>query len=103
MALDTETRQQLISGIRDFVRNRLRPLEFEVAENNKVPDDVVAEMKEMGLFGISIPAEYGGLGLNMEEECLVAIELGGTSPAFRSAFGPNNGLGSQGKGPDQGH
>ena len=50
----------------------------------------------MGLFGLSIPEEYGGLGLTMEEEALVAMEIGKTSPAFRSVFGTNNGIGAQG-------
>lgn len=50
----------------------------------------------MGLFGLSIPEEYGGLGLSMEEEVYVAFEVGKTSPAFRSLFGTNNGIGSQG-------
>jgi acyl-CoA dehydrogenase len=53
-------------------------------------------MKTIGLFGLSIPEEYGGFGLTAEEEVLVAMELGQTSPAFRSIFGTNNGIGSQG-------
>jgi acyl-CoA dehydrogenase len=53
-------------------------------------------MKALGLFGLSIPEEYGGLDLSMEDECLTAIELGGASPAFRSTFGTNVGIGSQG-------
>ena len=96
MALDTETRDQLIDTVRRFVAERLRPLEAQVAENDAVPDEVVAEMRELGLFGLSIPEEYGGLDLSMEDECLVAVELGRTSPAFRSAFGTNVGIGSQG-------
>jgi acyl-CoA dehydrogenase len=96
MALDVDTRTQLIDGVRRFVAERLRPLEAQVAENDAVPDDVVAEMRELGLFGLSIPEEYGGLDLSMEDECLVAVELGRTSPAFRSAFGTNVGIGSQG-------
>jgi acyl-CoA dehydrogenase len=96
MALDTETREQLLETVRRFVAERLRPLEAKVAEEDAMPDDVVQEMKELGLFGLSIPAEYGGLDLNMEEECLVAIEIGHTSPAFRSTFGTNVGIGSQG-------
>ena len=52
--------------------------------------------RELGLFGLTIPEEYGGLGLNTEEECKVAIELGYTSAAFRSVIGTNNGIGSQG-------
>src|SRR5271169_3054768 len=96
MALDTETRDQLIDTVRRFVAERLRPLEAKVAEDDAVPDEILAEMRELGLYGLSIPEEYGGLGLSMEEECLVAIELGRTSPAFRSAFGTNVGIGSQG-------
>ncbi len=96
MALDLETRQQLLDTVRRFVSERLRPMEAQVAEDNAVPDSLVDEMKALGLFGLSIPAEYGGLDLNMEEECLVGIEIGKASPAFRSSFGTNVGIGSQG-------
>lgn len=96
MALDIETRDQLIETVRRFVTERLRPLEAQVSETDAMPDDVIEEMKGLGLFGLSIPEEYGGLDLSMEEECLVAVELGRTSPAFRSAFGTNVGIGSQG-------
>ncbi|MCR5874877.1 acyl-CoA dehydrogenase family protein [Phenylobacterium sp. J426] len=95
MALDAETRDQLIDTVRRFVTERLRPLEAPVAEDDAMPDDVVEEMKGLGLFGLSIPEEYGGLGLSMEDECLVVIEMGRTSPAFRSTFGTNVGIGSQ--------
>jgi acyl-CoA dehydrogenase len=96
MALDAETRDQLIDTVRRFVSERLRPLEAKVAEDDAMPQEVVDEMKGLGLFGLSIPEAYGGLDLNMEEECLVALELGRTSPAFRSTFGTNVGIGSQG-------
>jgi len=96
MALDAETREQLIDTVRRFVTERLRPLEAQVAEADAMPPEVVEEMKALGLFGLSIPAEYGGLDLSMEEECLIAVELGRTSPAFRSTFGTNVGIGSQG-------
>ncbi len=95
MALDTETRDQLIDTVRRFVSERLRPLEAQVAEDDAMPQDVVEEMKALGLFGLSIPEAYGGLELSMEDECLVVIELGRTSPAFRSTFGTNVGIGSQ--------
>jgi acyl-CoA dehydrogenase len=61
-----------------------------------VPAEIVREMRELGLFGLSIPEDYGGLGLSMSEEVRVALELGGTTPAFRSTFGTNVGIGSQG-------
>jgi len=96
MPLDMDIREQLIDTVRRFVAERLRPLEAKVAEDDAMPAEVVQEMKELGLFGLSIPAEYGGLDLSMEDECLVAIELGRTSPAFRSTFGTNVGIGSQG-------
>lgn len=96
MALDPETFDQLIDTIRRFVRERLRPLEGEVEANDAIPADVVEEMKAMGLFGLSIDPEYGGIGLTMSEEVRVAFELGGTTPAFRSTFGTNVGIGSQG-------
>lgn len=96
MALDLETREQLVDNVARFVRERLRPLEAQVAEEDRVPDEIVQEMREMGLFGLSIPQDYGGLGLTMEEEVLVVIELCKTSPAFRSVVGTNIGIGSQG-------
>lgn len=96
MALDAETFDALLDTVRRFVAERLRPLEAEVEANDEIPADVVREMREMGLFGLSIGEEYGGLGLTMAEECRVAIELGHTTPAFRSTFGTNVGIGSQG-------
>lgn len=96
MALDPETFDALIDTVRRFVTERLRPLEGQVEEDDAVPADVVREMREMGLFGLSIAEEYGGLGLTMLEEVKVAIEMGRTTPAFRSNFGTNVGIGSQG-------
>ena len=96
MALDAETFDALIDTVRRFVAERLRPLEAEVEAKDALPDDVVREMREMGLFGLSIAEGYGGLGLTMLEAARVAIELGRTPPAFRSTFGTNVGIGSQG-------
>ncbi len=96
MPLDIETRDHLLDTVRRFVRETCVPIEAKVAEEDRVPDSVIAQMRELGLFGLSIPVEYGGLGLTMEEEVLVAMELGHTSPAFRSVIGTNVGIGSQG-------
>jgi acyl-CoA dehydrogenase len=94
--LDAETFDALIDTVGRFVAERLRPLEAEVETQDAIPEDVTAEMKAMGLFGLSIAEDYGGLGLTMLEEVKVAIELGRTTPAFRSSFGTNVGIGSQG-------
>jgi len=95
-SLDAETFAQLLETVARFVRERLVPLEAKVAEDDAVPAEIVDEMRALGLFGLSIPQEYGGLGLTMEEEVRVVMELGRTSPAFRSVFGTNVGIGSQG-------
>src|SRR5689334_1693891 len=96
MIRDPETLAALVDSIAHFVRERLMPNEALVEETDAIPESIVDEMKAMGLFGLSIPVEYGGIGLTMEEEVSVAFELGRTSPAFRSLFGTNNGIGSQG-------
>ena len=95
MALDPETLDHLLEAVRRFVAERLRPLERQIAEEDEVPDSVIAEMRALGLFGLSIPEEHGGLGLAMAEECAVVMAFGRTSPAFRSVFGTNVGIGSQ--------
>jgi acyl-CoA dehydrogenase len=96
VALDPEVFEALVDTLRRFVAERLRPLEERVAEEDEVPEEIVAEMRGMGLFGLSIPEEYDGLGLTMSEEVRVALEFGRTTPAFRSVFGTNVGIGSQG-------
>jgi acyl-CoA dehydrogenase len=96
LALDPETFGALLDAIRRFVAERLRPLEDQVDREDEVPPAIVREMRDMGLFGLSIPEEYGGLALSMGEEVRVALELGRTTPAFRSVFGTNVGIGSQG-------
>ncbi|ACC72818.1 acyl-CoA dehydrogenase family protein [Paraburkholderia phymatum] len=96
MIRDQETLSILLDSLSRFVRERLVPAENEVAETDEIPADIVGDMRELGLFGLSIPEEYGGLGLTMEEEVLAAFEIAKASPAFRSLIGTNNGIGSQG-------
>src|SRR3989442_2094191 len=86
----------LLESLARFVGERLIPNEAQVADDDAIPSAIVGEMKTLGLFGLSIPVEYGGIGLTMEEEVRVAFELGRTSPAFRSLIGTNNGIGSHG-------
>lgn len=95
MAFDAETRAALIEQVRRFVTETCVPVEAQVSEEDAVPQHVVDAMKELGLFGVAVPEEFGGLDLDMETECLVAMELGQTSPAFRSVAGTNIGIGSQ--------
>ena len=96
MIRDEETIQALVATVERFVAERLRPLEAQVADDDAIPPDVVQDMRQMGLFGLTIPEEFGGLGLTMEEEVRVLFALGRTSPAFRSVIGTTVGIGSQG-------
>ena len=96
MIRDKDVLNQITDTIRQFVNNQLIPMEHWVAENDRLPDDIINQMRELGLFGLTIPEEYGGLGVTMEEEVTLAFELGRTSPAFRSLIGTNNGIGSSG-------
>ena len=96
MIRDPDTFAALLESVARFVRERLVPNEARVEDDDEIPPAIVAEMKALGLFGLSIPVDYGGIGLTMEEEVRVAFELGRTSPAFRSLIGTNNGIGSQG-------
>lgn len=96
MIHDLETLRILLDSVRQFVSEVLVPRENEVAETDAIPADIIAQMKSLGFFGLTIPEEYGGLGLTMEEEVLVVFELGRTSPAYRSYIGTNNGIGSIG-------
>ena len=92
MIHDPDTLNALLDSVERFVRERLVPAEHVVQETDEIPEDIVAEMKELGLFGLTIPEEYGGLGLTMEEEALVIMVMGQTSPAFRSHFGTTVGI-----------
>lgn len=94
MIRDKETLNVLLETITRYVNERLIPNEEILAETDAVPEDIVRDMRELGMFGMTIPEEYDGLGLTMEEEVNVGMVLGKTSPAFRSIIGTNNGIGS---------
>ena len=82
--------------VRRFVKNDLEPISQQVEEEGRIPEPVVQKMCDLGLFGLAIPEEYDGMGLNTLGECVLNEELGRVNVAFRSRFGTNNGIGSQG-------
>jgi acyl-CoA dehydrogenase len=86
---------ELIEVLRDFVRREVMPAEAGIDESDEIPGRLIAQAKEMGLYGYALPAEFGGLGLSVQQQVLVTMELGYTSPAFRSLFGTNNGIAGQ--------
>jgi acyl-CoA dehydrogenase len=86
---------QLLDVLRDFVRREVMPAEAGIDESDEIPARLIAQAKEMGLYGYALPTEYGGLGLSVEQQVRVTIELGYACPAFRSLFGTNNGIAGQ--------
>ncbi|MGA0024821.1 MAG: acyl-CoA dehydrogenase family protein [Burkholderiales bacterium] len=96
MIRDPESFSILLDTVSRFVRETLIPREAEVTETDEIPADIVAQMRTMGLFGLTIPEEYGGLGFTTEEEVLTSMALCYASPVFRSRIGTNTGIGSQG-------
>ncbi len=87
--------RDILAQTRHFVRSVIVPRESEIAEGDRVPDDIQQQAKAMGLFGYAIPQECGGLGLNIVQDVELALELGYTSLAVRSMFGTNNGIAGQ--------
>ncbi|MCU0881496.1 MAG: acyl-CoA dehydrogenase family protein [Hyphomonadaceae bacterium] len=92
----TDSDDDLIEAVSRFAAERLRPAEASIAEADQVPDDIIADMRALGLYGLSVPQDWGGLGLSMATEARVIMAMGHASPAFRSCFGTNVGIGSQG-------
>ncbi len=94
--MDSDTFAMLRETVRRFVDERLIPNEDRVENDDAVPQEIIDEMRDLGLFGLTVPTEYGGLGLTSAEEVQVIFELGRTSFAYRSVIGTTVGIGSQG-------
>jgi acyl-CoA dehydrogenase len=91
-----ENLRLILDTVRRFVKRDLEPISRQVEEEDRIPDEVVQKMRELGLFGLTIPEEYGGLGLGALGECLVYEELSKTNACFRTRVATNNGIGSLG-------
>ncbi|WP_280364882.1 acyl-CoA dehydrogenase family protein [Nocardia wallacei] len=94
-ALTDEDFREILAQTRTFVRSVVMPQEQRIAAENRMPDEITAQSKSMGLYGYAIPAEWGGLGLDLAQDVELAMELGYTTLALRSMFGTNNGIAGQ--------
>lgn len=90
--MDPDIFEQFIDQLERYVRERLIPAEKEVIANDRIPDDIVKEMKDMGLFGLTVPEEYGGAGLNVTQYARTVKCMSYAAPAFRSIFSINVGM-----------
>lgn len=93
--MENEEFEAVLDAVRTFIRREVVPAEDEIEETDRIPDRIKKQAAEMGLFGYAIPEEHGGMGFTMLEEVRLAIELGWTTPSFRSMFGTNNGIAGQ--------
>ncbi|MGA4515938.1 acyl-CoA dehydrogenase family protein [Solibacillus silvestris] len=82
--------------IREFIDNVVDPLAGEIDREDRIPDHIMKKSKEMGLFGLSIPAEYGGTGIDMVGKCSLFEEIGRTSNGYMTVIGAHTGIGSVG-------
>lgn len=82
--------------LRKFVEKELDPISEKVEDEDLIPDKVVAKMADLGLFGLAIPSEYGGIGMSVLGQCVAMEELSRTNACFRTRIGTNNGIGSMG-------
>lgn len=95
MIRDPQKFSALLAQVRQFVRTECLPLEEQVDRTDVIPEPLVQRMREVGLFGHSIPEAWGGAGLTSEELSLVNIEVSQVATTFRARFGGNTGIASE--------
>ncbi|WP_339175976.1 acyl-CoA dehydrogenase family protein [Solibacillus sp. FSL R5-0691] len=87
---------EMKKSIRDFIDNVVDPLADQIDREDRIPEHLMKMSKEMGLFGLSIPAEYGGTGIDMVGKCSLFEEIGRTSNGYMTVIGAHTGIGSVG-------
>ncbi len=90
--MDEADVRDIIEAAGRLVRERVLPLERQIDETDEMPPQLKQAAVDMGLYGFAIPEAYGGLGLSTTQQARLGMELGYTTPAFRSLFGTNNGI-----------
>lgn len=93
--VDNDSFEEYLQNIRKFVHDSLIPHEQELEENNRLPEGVFQEMRDLGIFGMSISPDFGGLGLTMQQEVRMHSVLSEAAQGFRYAYGTNVGIGSR--------
>ena len=92
----TEDIESIRKGVRKFIREEVEAVAMDIEKTDEIPEHIIQMSKDMGLFGLSIPEEYGGLGLDMVGKCAVYEELGKTHNGYTTLIGAHTGIGSVG-------
>ena len=90
--MDADVFEQFHEQLHRYVRDRLVPAEREIIETKLIPDDILNEMRDMGLFGLTMPEEFGGAGMNVTQYAQTIKTLSYAMPAFRSIISINIGM-----------
>ncbi|MCM3740918.1 acyl-CoA dehydrogenase family protein [Oceanobacillus luteolus] len=92
----TDELEQMKTMIKSFVDNEVEPYAQQIEDEDAIPPHLIEKAKELGLFGISIPEEYGGIGLNTVGKVAVLEQLGRTHNGYVSLISAHTGIGSTG-------
>jgi acyl-CoA dehydrogenase len=90
--MDNDVFEQFIEQLQRYVRERLIPAEKLIVETDFIPEVIMTEMREMGLFGLTMPEEYGGSGMNIQQYIRTILELSYAMPCYRSIASINIGM-----------
>ena len=90
VATSAEARAQIVTLVRDFVRREVEPVAAELDRDDRVPHDLIDQMKELGLFGITVPEEYGGMGLDYTTFASIFEELSMGLMSLSGAIGTHH-------------
>ena len=87
---------EMKKSIRDFIDNVVDPLAGQIDRDDHIPEHIMKMTQDIGLFGLSIPAEYGGTGIDMVGKCGIYEEIGRTSNGYTTVIGAHTGIGTVG-------
>jgi acyl-CoA dehydrogenase len=88
--------QSLCDELRRFLVKEVDPRSRWIEENDAIPDDLVQKTRELGLFGLTIPEEYGGIGLDLAGKCAIEEVMGSTNYGFATLIGNHTGISTTG-------
>jgi acyl-CoA dehydrogenase len=95
MKLSSEV-EILRDEVQRFIREQVDPRSRWIEENDAMPEDLLQMSREMGLFGLTIPEEYGGSGLDLAGKCAIEEEMGQTNYGFATVIGNHTGISTTG-------
>ncbi|MGB2040471.1 MAG: acyl-CoA dehydrogenase family protein [Porticoccaceae bacterium] len=91
-AMDQETYDLFLNTLKRYVKERMVPAEQEVIEGNEIPEHILREMRELGIFGLNIAEEYGGAGMSASQYLQALTEMSWAAPAYRAIMAIGNGI-----------